>query len=104
MTKHTQRQYILVAADYATKMVEAESTRRDNTATVAKFLFELIITRYGCSLVLISDQGTHFLNAIIKDLTFYFQIKHRKMTPYNAKANGLTEKSNGTFVQNFAIV
>ncbi|OAE29021.1 hypothetical protein AXG93_2171s1000 [Marchantia polymorpha subsp. ruderalis] len=32
---------------------------------------------------------------MIKDLTFYFQIKHRKTTLYNPKANGLTEKSNG---------
>lgn len=46
-------------------------------------------------LELVSDRGTHFLNAVIEDLTFHFQIKHQKTTPYNPKANGLTEKSNG---------
>lgn len=81
--------------DYATKMVEAEATRKDDAATVSKFLFELIITRYGCPLELVSDKGTHFLNAMIEDLTSHFQIKHWKTTPYNPKANGLTEKSNG---------
>ncbi|OAE33727.1 hypothetical protein AXG93_3363s1010 [Marchantia polymorpha subsp. ruderalis] len=94
-TRHTRRRYILVATDYATKMVEAEATRKDDAATVSKFLFELIITRYGCPLELVSDRGTHFLNAVIEDLTSHFQIKHRKTTPYNPKANGLTEKSNG---------
>ncbi|OAE18999.1 hypothetical protein AXG93_2551s1020 [Marchantia polymorpha subsp. ruderalis] len=76
-------------------MVEARATRRDDAATVAAFLFESIITRYGCPLELVSDRGTHFLNQIIEDLTRYFHIKHRKTTPYNPKANGLTEKSNG---------
>ncbi|OAE18853.1 hypothetical protein AXG93_1647s1020 [Marchantia polymorpha subsp. ruderalis] len=74
---------------------EAKATQRDNVATVAKFLFELIIKRYGCPLELISDRVTHFLNTVIKDLTFYFHIQHQKTTPYNPKANELIEKSNG---------
>lgn len=93
-TKHTRRRYILVATDYATKMVEAEATRRDDAATVSKFLFEAIITKYGCPLELVSDKGTHFLNLVIEDLTFHFQIKHQKTIPYNIKANGFMEKSN----------
>lgn len=90
VTRHTQRRYILVAIDYSTKMVEAEATRKDDAATVATFLFESIITRYGCSLELVSDKGTHFLKNVIEDLTHHLQIKHRKTTPYNSKANGLT--------------
>lgn len=95
ITKHTRKRYILVAIDYATKMVEVEATRKDDVATVAKFLFELIITRYGCPLELVNDRGTHFLNNVIEDLTHHFQIKHRKTIPYNPKANNLNEKSNG---------
>lgn len=95
VTKGTRRRYILVATDYATKMVEAEATRHDNAAAVARFLFESIITRYGCPLEIVSDRGTHFLNQVIESLTRHFQIKHRKTTPYNPKANGLIEKSNG---------
>lgn len=95
VTKHTRRRYILVATDYATKMVEADATRIDDATTIAKFLFESIITCYGCPLELVSDRGTHFLNKVIENLTFLFQIKHRKTTSYNPKANGLTEKSNG---------
>ncbi|OAE26978.1 hypothetical protein AXG93_80s1010 [Marchantia polymorpha subsp. ruderalis] len=94
-TKHTQRRYILVATDYATRIIEAEATRRDDAATISKFLFKAIVTRYGCPLELVSDRGTYFLNSVIEDLTSHFQIKHRKTTPYNPKANGLTEKSNG---------
>jgi hypothetical protein len=47
------------------------------------------------SLELVSDRGTHFLNDVIVDLTTKYLIKHRKTTPYNPKANGLTERANG---------
>lgn len=80
-TKQTRRRYILVATDYATKMVEAKATRRYDAATVSKFLFEAIITRYECPLGLVSDRGTHFLNSVIEDLTFHFQIKHQRQLP-----------------------
>jgi hypothetical protein len=35
---------------------------------------------------------------LIKELTAIFYIKHRKTTPYNPKANGLTERANGIMV------
>lgn len=44
---------------------------------------------------MVSDRGTHFLNKMIEAMTEYFLIKHRQTTPYNPKANGLTEKANG---------
>ena len=51
--------------------------------------------RFGCPLKLVSDRGTHFLNEVIWNLTARYGIKHRKTTPYNSKANGLTERTNG---------
>jgi hypothetical protein len=49
-------------------------------------------------LEIVSDRGLHFLNDIIMELTYIFFIKHRKTTPYNPKANGLTERANGIMV------
>lgn len=34
-------------------------------ATTAKFIFEYILTRFGCPKILMSDSGTHFLNETI---------------------------------------
>ena len=94
-TKYGKKKYILVATDYATKWAEAMATRNDDAKTVARFLYENIISRFGCPKELISDRGTHFLNVLIEELTNRFFIKHRKTAPYHPRANGQTEKTNG---------
>jgi len=90
-----KKRYIILATDYATKWVEAKATRKNDAETSAGFLFEEILMRFGHPLELVSDRGTHFLNDVIVDLTDRYLIKHRKTTPYNPKANGLTERANG---------
>jgi hypothetical protein len=89
-----KQRYIILATDYATRWVEARASIRNDAHTSASFLFERIIIRFGCPLELISDRGTHFLNEVISNLTTRYDIKHRKTTPYNPKANGLTERVN----------
>ena len=90
-----KKRYTILATDYATKWVEARATRKNDASTAASFLFEEIMMRFGHPLELISDQGTHFLNDMIRTITSMYMIKHRKTTPYNPKANGLTEQANG---------
>ena len=51
--------------------------------------------QFGYPLELVSDQGKHFLNDVVSDITSQYLIKHRKKTPYNSKANGLMERANG---------
>ena len=86
-----RKRYIILATDYATKWVEAKATRKNDAETAATFLFEEILMRFGHPLELVSDQGTHFLNDVIADITTKYLIKHRKTTPYNPKANRLSE-------------
>ena len=92
----TSNPYILVATDYCTKWVEAKPLR-DNTATsIGKFLYEHILCRFGCPIELISDQGGHFLNAVIDGLTHHYAVVHKKSTSYYPQENGLAESTNKT--------
>ena len=87
--KSTQNRYILVAAiDYATKWVEAVALRDNKASSVAKFLYRNIMTRFGCFVKLVSDQGVHFINKVIKELTELHLIIHKKSTVYYSQANG----------------
>ena len=60
-SKHGQKRYILVATDYVTKWAEALAVKNDNASTVAKFLYENIITRFGCPKELVSDHRPNLL-------------------------------------------
>ncbi len=66
----------MVAIEYVTKWAKTQASKIDIAKMVAQFLYENIITHFGCPLKLVSDHGTHFLNAIIKQLTTKYLIKH----------------------------
>ncbi|KAJ4966414.1 hypothetical protein NE237_018263 [Protea cynaroides] len=54
------QEFILVATDYFTKWVEAQSYAKLTANKVAKFLQEYIIFQHGMPHSIISDQGQHF--------------------------------------------
>ena len=71
-TARTGNKYILVARNYCTKGVEAKPLRDNAATSTTKFLYENIWCRFGCAIELISDEGGHFLNAVIFGLTQHY--------------------------------
>ncbi len=78
-------QYIIMATEYLTKWAEAKAIKFADAKQTVIFLYENIISRFGCLKILIIDQGFHFLNDAIVDLTKLFNINHQKTTPYHPK-------------------
>ena len=83
-----------MAIDYCTKWVEAKALRDNTAASTTKFVYEHLWCHYGCPIELVSDQGAHFINHIIWELTTHYAVVHKKSIPYYHQANGLAESTN----------
>src|SRR6266508_3919878 len=86
--------YIVVAMNYFSRWPEVRPLKMANADTVATFLYEEIICRFGAPRILQSDRGTHFVNELIQRLTKRFKIKHSLSSPYHPQSNGLVERFN----------
>ena len=90
--------YIVVATEYLTKWAEVKAVKTNTTKHATTFLYENIISRFGCPKILVSDRGTYIMNSLIQEMTYMFQIDHRKTTPYHLQINGQTKCINGILV------
>jgi hypothetical protein len=93
-TKRSGARYIITATEYLTIWEEAAPVKYCSTETTTHFLFELVIIRFGCPRILMSDQGTHFIIITIKDMNDEFKVYHQKSTPYHPQENGTVEAFN----------
>jgi len=80
--------YILVTTNYVTKWVEAKALRINMAVVKIQFMYESILTRFGCPLILVNDQGTHFINETIEIFTIHFLFWHTNSTTYYLQGNG----------------
>ena len=88
--------YIVTAIDYFTRWPEAKAIPNKQATTIARFIFEEIICRHGCPKEIQSDNGTEFVNEIIKELANQFNIKWKFSSPYHPQTNGIIERFNRT--------
>lgn len=68
--------YIIVAVDYFTKWVEAMPTFNNTAATAARFLFNHVMTRFGVPKQMVSDHGSHFEDAVWRELATHLLFEH----------------------------
>jgi hypothetical protein len=77
---------------------KAESFAHQHVGVViAKFLYDFIFTQFGCPLVIVIDQGTHFINDVICYLIDHFILKHTNSIIYYPQRNNKVESTNKVF-------
>jgi transposase InsO family protein len=67
--KCTGARYIITVTEYLTIWAEAKYVKDCSATRAARFIFDDIINRFGCPKILMSDQGTQFINKIVEALT-----------------------------------
>ncbi|CAL8992966.1 unnamed protein product [Prunus brigantina] len=89
-----QHAWILVATDYFTKWVEAESYRSISSTQVVKFFESHIVHRFGIPETIMVDNGPVFISAETREYADRMGIKLVHSTPYYPQSNGQAEASN----------
>ena len=94
--------YVLVLTDNLSKYVIAEAVPDCTAKTAAKFFVEKFILVHGVPERLITDNGVHFSNALMKTITQTTDIQHAFSASYHPQTNGQVERFNATFATQLA--
>ncbi|KAI3465522.1 hypothetical protein Pfo_022185 [Paulownia fortunei] len=94
-----QRKFLIVTMNYFMKWVEAEPLARITEKEVIKFLWKNVIYRFGIPRALISDNGTQFIGAKIREWCQGFSIKQFFTSVGIPQENGQTEVTNRIILQ-----
>jgi len=92
--RHSRVRYIIIAIEYLTRWVEAAPVKDCTAKTTTRFIFENIISWFGCPRSITSDQGMHFLSETIETLLKTFMVQHNKSSSYHPQANSAVEAFN----------
>jgi len=90
--------YILTVVDVFTGFVMLYALPNKNAETIAEKLWNLF-SIFGPCKIIQSDNGSEFVNAIVRALLQHEGISHRTITAYNPKADGKVECANKTIRQ-----
>jgi hypothetical protein len=84
--------YILVCVDMFTSWVEASVLKNITAEEVCMVLFKILISRHGCPMKLLSDQGKQFESKLFAKFCKQFNITHVMASAYHHQTNGKVER------------
>ena len=91
-----RNRYMLVIVDYWTRWCEAIPIPNKESATVAGAFMRVWVSRYGCPMTILSDQGKEFDSALFKECCLLMNSWKVRTSPFHPRCNGLTERLNQT--------
>ncbi|XP_036000753.1 uncharacterized protein LOC118565164 [Fundulus heteroclitus] len=97
MRKQVQgKRYMLVVIDRFSRWVEAVPSKTLGADTVIKFLTREVISRFGIPSEISSDNGSAFIQKVLKGVLSKLRIKQRFGAIYHPQSQGIVERINGT--------
>lgn len=93
-TSPNNNNYILTIQDLLTKFSLAIPLKNAGAIDVANAFVNDFICLYGTPKAILTDQGSHFINSLMKNIARKFRILHFRTTAYRPQANGSVERSH----------
>src|SRR6218665_2647702 len=88
--------HIVTIIDHFSRYVEAIPVGNQEASTVARVLVDTWISRYGCPLQILTDQGACFEAALFKDLCRLLGVSRIRTSGYTPSTNGAIERFHWT--------
>ena len=88
---------LLVITEYLTKYPYVKTVKNKSAKEIAPLLWEYI-TLFGPPKVILSDNGTEFVNSEVDSMLRMVGSEHRVTSAYHPRTNGQTERMNATLV------
>ncbi|XP_020216847.1 uncharacterized protein LOC109800479 [Cajanus cajan] len=89
-----QVKFLLVAVDYFTKWIEAEPLACISAASVQKFVWKNLVTRFDIPYAIVSDNGLQFTDKKFNTFLENLGIRHRFTSVEHPQSNGQAEAAN----------
>ena len=89
---------LLVAPDYFSKWIEADTFASIKDRDVTRFIWKNIVYRFGIPRSIVSDNGPQFDNRVYRDFCQELKIRNLYSTPRYPQSNGQAEASNKTLL------
>ena len=89
--------YLFILVDVHSRFVCLRAIPDKRMVTIGSTLFE-VFTTFGFPKIIQSDNGTEFVNKVLKHLFTGANVDHRLVSPYHPRANGIAERTVQTTV------
>ena len=76
---------------------EYKALRQASSRAVAKFIYEVWMSRFGCPLLIVNDGGPGN-QALTKELLERYNVKYVQVAAYHPQSNGLVERGHQNIV------
>jgi dUTPase len=90
--------YIITFMDYATRYPYAFAVPDIRAPTVARLLYDEIITKHGFMRVILSDNAKNYNNELMRAIFKICRIKKQNTTSYHPQCNGMVERFQSTLI------
>jgi transposase InsO family protein len=90
--------YILVCVEMFTRWPMAVPTKKADAITAATFLYQQVFCTFGPLTTILSDNGAHFANQVLREYIKIVNARRKFTTPYYPQCNGMVEKFNSTLL------
>ncbi|GJT61811.1 reverse transcriptase domain-containing protein [Tanacetum coccineum] len=91
--------FIIVAIDYFTKWIEAKPMARITGKDVKRFVWDNIVCRFRIPHMIVTNNGTQFVNDPFKGWCESLNIKQINMAVAHPQENGLVERANKGLIE-----